>query len=204
MFTGIVEGLAPLLEATPARGGLRLVLDLGALADGVRDGDSVCTAGCCLTVVELAGTRAAFELSQETLARTRFGALRPGEKLNVERSLRLGDRLGGHFLTGHVDALGTVARIERQGDFALHAYHAPAALLPLLIPKGSVGVDGVSLTVAELLPEGGFRVALIPETLRRTTLGALRPGDRVHLEGDLLGKYVQRQLQLGLAPPGRG
>ena len=194
MFTGLVEGKARVLAAAAARGGLRLELDLGPVAEGVRPGDSICVAGCCLTVMALEGARAAFELSPETLAKTHLGAALAGARLNVERSLRLGDRLGGHFLTGHVDALGRVLRIEAEGDFARHTYHAPPALEPLLVPKGSVGVEGVSLTVAELHRDGQFAVALIPETLQRTTLGELRVGDALHLEGDLLGKYVLRQL----------
>ncbi|TAH34887.1 MAG: riboflavin synthase [Planctomycetota bacterium] len=200
MFTGLVDGIARVLGTEAARGGLRLDLELGPAGVGARLGESICVAGCCLTVAGLDGSRMRFELSPESLRRTRFGALRMGDPVNVERSLRVGDRLGGHFLTGHVDGIGTVERVETQGDFALHAYRPPGVLVPLLIPKGSVGVEGVSLTVAGLEDGGVFTVALIPETLRRTTLGGLRPGDRLHMEGDLLGKFVLRQLELrGLA-----
>lgn len=202
MFTGIVEGTATVTRAEERPPGLFLELALGPLAEGVGRGDSVCVAGTCLTVVGREADRLGFDLSRETLERTRLGRVRPGEPLNVERSLRVGDRLGGHFVTGHVDALGEVVRVERQGDFAVHAYRAPETLEPLLVPKGSVAVEGVSLTVAALHPGGVFEVALIPETLERTTLGGLRPGDPVHLEGDLLGKFVLRYLALAAERPG--
>ncbi len=215
MFTGIVEGMARVSRAENARGGLRLVLDLGPLARGTGPGDSISVAGCCLTVVAHGPEGTVFELSPETLARTRFGRLEPGQRVNIERSLRVGDRLGGHFVSGHVDGLGRVERCEEQGDFSLMTLWAPSDLGPYLIPKGSVAVDGVSLTVAEMESlesgesgESGvrFTVALIPETLERTTLGQGVPGGPVHLEGDLLGKFVLRQLELrGVASaPGAG
>lgn len=194
MFTGIVERAARVTAVAQIPGGCRLSLDLGPSAEGVRRGDSICVAGACLTVVGLDGATATFDLSLETLDKTRFKDLRPGAGLNIERSLRLGDRLGGHFVTGHVDGLGEVLAIEDQADFSVHTYRAPAALHPYLVPKGSVAVEGVSLTIAELRDGGVFTVALIPETLERTTLAELQPGGRVHLEGDLLGKYVQRCL----------
>ncbi len=202
MFTGIVEGTATVTRAESRPEGLYLELDPGPLAEGVGHGDSVCVAGVCLTVISREGSRLGFDLSQETLDRTRLGRIGPGERLNVERSLRVGDRLGGHFVTGHVDGLGEVVQVEPQGDFAVHAYRAPEALEPLLVPKGSVAVEGVSLTVAALRPGGVFEVALIPETLERTTLGTLRPGDPLHLEGDLLGKFVLRYLALAAERPG--
>jgi len=206
MFTGIVEGMARVSRAETARGGLRLVLDLGNLAQGTGPGDSIAVAGCCLTVVAHGAQGTVFELSPETLERTRFGRLGPGQRVNIERSLRVGDRLGGHFVSGHVDGLGRVAGAEEQGDFTLMTLWAPPELEPYLIPKGSVAVDGVSLTVADMTSLAAgvrFTVALIPETLERTTLGEAAPGDPVHLEGDLLGKFVLRQLELrGAALPG--
>ena len=131
---------------------------------------------------------------------TTLGALAVGDRVNLERSLRVGDRLGGHFLTGHVDGLGELLAVEQQGEFAEYTFAAPPALRPLLVEKGSVGVDGVSLTVARL-GEADFTVALIPETLERTTLGGLAPGAPVHLEGDLLGKYVLRAFELAERDP---
>ena len=194
MFTGIVEGMGRVTAAESAPGGLRLEIDLGPLAEGVGPGDSVAVAGACLTVARIADTRSLFDLSTETLHKTRFGEVRVGDELNLERSLRLGDRLGGHFVTGHVDGLGEVVSVEAQGEFAVHVYSAPAAVRPYLVPKGSVVVEGVSLTVATQPAADRFEVALIPETLERTTLSRLAPGDPVHLEGDLLGKYVHQYL----------
>lgn len=201
--------MARVSRAETARGGLRLVLDLGRLAQGTGPGDSISVAGCCLTVVAHGGEGTLFELSPETLQRTRFGRIRPGQRVNIERSLRVGDRPGGHFVSGHVDGLGRVEGAEEQGDFTLLTLWAPPGLEPYLIPKGSVAVDGVSLTVADLGSPGEgvpFTAALIPETLERTTLGEAAPGDPVHLEGDLLGKFVLRQLELrgAASSPGSG
>ena len=147
-----------------------------------------------MTVEALDGTTARFGVSPESLDRTTLGRLGPQGRVNLERSLRVGDRLGGHFLTGHVDALGELLAIERQQDYAEYRFRAPLDFAPLLVPKGSVGIDGVSLTVAAL-DGADFTVALIPETLQRTTLGGMEPGHAVNLEGDLLGKYVLRILE---------
>jgi riboflavin synthase len=199
VFTGLVEGMGELRANRPAPGGRRLEVDMGPLAQGVRTGDSVCVHGVCLTVAGLAGPVAAFDLSGETLDRSCFAGMEVGRKVNLERSLRLGDRLGGHFLTGHVDGTGRLREASPAGGFAEHRFAAPAGLLPLLVEKGSVGVDGVSLTVS-CLHDDGFSVALIPETLARTTLGALRPGEPVHLEADLLAKHVARLLAARAEP----
>ncbi|HEX9794715.1 MAG TPA: riboflavin synthase [Planctomycetota bacterium] len=196
MFTGLIEHAGKILAREAVGGGLRLVVDLGPLAAGSGLGDSICVAGCCLTVAALEAGRATFELSPETLSLTRFGTLRPGDQLNLERSLKLGDRMGGHLVTGHVDGLGTLVGARRDGDYMVQEFAAPSGFAAYLVTKGSVAVDGVSLTVATLTADERFSVALIPETLARTTLAVLEPGDRVHLEGDLLGKYVARQLEL--------
>jgi len=168
-----------------------LEVDLRELADGVELGESICVSGACLTVAERDGTVASFALSPETLARTGLGLLGPGSRVNLERSLRVGDRLGGHFLTGHVDGMGRLIEIRSQEAFAEFRFEAPPGLLALMVEKGSVGVDGVSLTVSRV-HDDGFEVALIPETLRRTTLGDMRTGNPVHLETDLLAKHVAR------------
>lgn len=191
VFTGLVEGTGIVRANRAETGGRVLEVDLGPLADGTALGDSICVSGACLTVAGLEGEVARFALSPETLERTGLGLLGPGSRVNLERSLRVGDRLGGHFLTGHVDGMGSLAERRPQGGFATFRFTAPAALLPLLVEKGSVGVDGVSLTVARLLPDG-FEVALIPETLARTTLGDAREGHPVHLEADLLAKHLAR------------
>lgn len=194
MFTGLVEGMGILRENRAISGGRGLCIDLAACAEGVRTGDSICVSGVCLTVAALSGQLATFELSPETLARSGLGDFEIGHKVNLERSLRLGDRLGGHFLTGHVDGLGSLRSIQPEGGFSTFHIQVPAALRPLLVDKGSIGVDGVSLTVASLEPEG-CSLALIPETLRRTTLGAARPGSALRIEADLLAKHVARLLQ---------
>ena len=178
-----------------------MAVDLGPCAEGLALGDSVCIAGVCLSVASLEDTVASYEVSPETLAKSTLGGLVVGSKVNIERSLRMGDRLGGHFLSGHVDGLGTFLGFETQGDFALARFATEADFWPFLVSKGSVGIDGVSLTVAELLEDHRFSVALIPETLTRTTLGSLQPGNKVNLEGDLLGKYVLRFLELRLQEP---
>lgn len=191
VFTGLVEGIGAVRANRPEAGGRILEVDLGDLAAEVAPGDSICVSGACLTAAGRAGSVIAFALSQETLSRTALGQLGPGALVNLERSLRVGDRLGGHFLTGHVDALGRLIAIQRQEGFAEYRFEAPPGLLALMVEKGAVGVDGVSLTIARM-HEDGFTVALIPETLRRTTLGAMRAGHPVQLEADLLAKHVAR------------
>lgn len=204
MFTGLVEGRVPVVARREERGGLWLELDLGTLAEGVQLGDSIAVAGVCLTVVHLKGSCAAFELSPETLSLTKFREIELGQECNIERSLRAGDRLGGHFVSGHVDACGEFLSATADGAYQNQEFRAPATLAPLLIHKGSVCVDGVSLTIASRPAADRFTVALIPETLERTTLGHLHPGDRVHLEGDLLGKFVlahlERMTEAGVLP----
>lgn len=194
MFTGLVEGMGTVHARHPIEEGEQLWVDLGNLAEGLALGDSVCTSGACLSVASQEGSRVRYDVSPESLQKTTLGSLEKGSKVNVERSLRVGDRLGGHFLSGHVDGLGTFLKREEQGDFALFTFQTPASFWPFLVSKGSVGIEGVSLTVAALLEDRCFTVALIPETLQKTTLGSLQAGDPVNLEGDLLGKYVLRFL----------
>ncbi len=191
MFTGIVEGRRPIFRADRRAGSLALEIDLGDLALGVKIGDSIAVGGCCLTVTALDAGRAAFHLMGETLGLTTFADLRPGAFVNVERSLRLGDRLGGHLVSGHVDGVGRVAAlVPREGQTDL-TIEVPERLVPLVIPKGSIAIDGVSLTLAAI--DGRLvTVALIPHTLEVTTLGLLRAGDPVHLEMDMIGKWVRR------------
>ena len=190
VFTGLVEVIGEVVSARKIRGGVRLALDLGHIANDFKGGESVAVAGACLTVASVEGHIIGFDLSQETIQKTRLGSVQPSEKLNVELSLRAGSPLGGHFVSGHVDGLGKFLRRETQGDYEVQVFQAPNNVAPLLIPKGSVSIEGVSLTVAEIFSSEEFSVALIPETLERTTLSALKNGDSVHMEGDLLGKFV--------------
>jgi riboflavin synthase len=193
MFTGLIEEVGAVVQ----RDGPRLVVRAGVVLDGTTLGASIAVNGACLTVVERGADRLAFDLGPETLARTALGELAPGDGVNLERPLRLGGLVGGHLVLGHVDGVGVVSRLAREGDTArLRVEWRDRALDPLLIPQGSVAVDGVSLTVASLDP-GAFEIMLIPHTLAQTTLGGFDAGRRVNLEMDMIGKYVQRFFSLG-------
>jgi riboflavin synthase len=187
MFTGIVLEVG----AVASFDGGRLVLAAPETAASAAIGDSVSVAGVCLTVVEAEEGRLSFDVVPETLSRTALGRLAPGDVLNVEPSLRVGDRLGGHVVQGHVDGVGRVRSITPDGDSRRMWVDAPPAVLSYCIEKGSIAVDGVSLTVAAF-DEEGFEVALIPHTLAVTTLGRLEQGDEINLEADVLGKVVER------------
>jgi riboflavin synthase len=193
MFTGLVQGLATVIEMRRQPPGVRLVVAAAPLATAAI-GDSIALNGCCLTVVERSGDRVAFEAGPETLARTNLGRLSPGRQVNFESSLRLGDPLGGHFVTGHVDGIGTLAARHDDRDWSTCWFACEPALTRLMASKGSVAVDGVSLTLVDVERER-FSVALIPHTLGMTTLGQLAVGDPVNLETDLLAKYVDRCVQ---------
>ncbi len=201
MFTGLVEEVGRVLERAESR--LVLAADRVLQDSGV--GASVAVNGVCLTVVEVEAGRLRFDVGPETLARTALGDLAAGDPVNLERPMRLGGMVGGHLVQGHVDGVGTVAALTRQAETARLTIEWPGeALAPLLIPQGSVAVDGVSLTVARL-NERDFEIMVIPHTLAATTLGSLTPGKRVNLEMDMIGKYVQRILQLRQPPaPARG
>jgi riboflavin synthase len=189
MFTGIDRELG----RVEAFDGSRLRVAAPATAPGVAIGDSVAIAGVCLTVVENGGAALSFDAVPETISRTSLGRLRPGDGVNVEPALRAGDPMGGHVMQGHVDGVGTVRSIEAEGDGRRIWLDTPPDVLRYCVEKGSVAVDGASLTIAAL-DDAGFAVALIPHTLAATTLGALQPGDSVNLEADVLAKYVERLL----------
>lgn len=207
MFTGLVEASCPIRAVNPGAGRVRLELDLGPLpgeAPKAGLGDSLALNGVCLTVAELLPQGfAAFDVIPETLERTSLGALQPGDRVHVERALRLGDRLDGHMVQGHVEGTGRLAaRREDVGQLWLEI-EAPAAFLARCLPKGSVTLDGVSLTIAELRDDR-FAVALVPHTLEVTTLGERAVGDRLNLEPDLVGQWVLRLLETGaVVPPSR-
>lgn len=194
MFTGIVEELGTVRSVAPRAGGARLELTCTAVLADATIGDSIAVNGCCLTVVEIGDGWWAADAQVETLERTTLGSLTPGDPVNLERPLRLGDRLGGHLVLGHIDGVGEVTSVERLSDGSARVVvRAPAEVAPYLVEKGSVTVDGTSLTVTTV--EGvEFGVALIPHTLAVTTLGARSPGDRVNLEADMIAKHVARLL----------
>ena len=192
MFTGIVEETGRVLGRT----GSRLVVGAGAALDGMQVGSSLAVNGVCLTAVELGGDRVGFDVGPETLARSALGDLSTGDEVNLERPMRLDGFVGGHLVLGHVDGVGLVSAVDRDGETArLRIEWQDPGLGPLLIPKGSVAVDGVSLTVAAL-GATAFEIMVIPHTLERTSLGGLRAGRRVNLEMDVIGKYVLRALSL--------
>ena len=194
MFTGIVRELG----TVEAFDGSRLVVAAPETAAATAVGDSVAVAGVCLTVVANEDSRLAFDAVPETLSRTALGTLERGDEVNVEPSLRVGDPLGGHVVQGHVDAVGRVRSVTPEGDSRRVWVDAPEAVVRYCIEKGSIAVDGVSLTVAAFDDEG-FEVALIPHTLAVTTLGRLEPGHEVNLEADVLGKVVERLLAARLS-----
>lgn len=194
MFTGLVETLGHVDSLIPQPPGVRLIVRAGPVTEGAEVGDSIAINGCCLTVVEVAGELLSFEAGEETLSRTNLGKLIAGSGVNLERSLQVGDRLGGHFVTGHIDAVGTLAERKDDADWSTFWFQMPERLSRQMASKGSIAVDGVSLTLVEVTADR-FSVALIPHTLRVTTLGQLKPGDQVNLETDLLAKYVERQLE---------
>jgi riboflavin synthase len=194
MFTGLIEALATVVELQPEPPGMRLTIEVPPSIDDAKIGDSITLNGCCLTVVAASANRRSFQAGEETLRRTNLGRLRLGSRLNIERSLRAGDRLGGHFVTGHIDGLGTLDTRTDEGDWSAFWFRAPKELTRQMASKGSIAVDGVSLTLVDVDPDR-FSVALIPHTLSATTLGSLKPGDTVNLETDVLAKYVERQLE---------
>ena len=193
MFTGIVKELGVVVSVAEAAGGRDLVVLAPDTAAQAAVGDSVSIDGCCLTAAALDGDAISFQAVPETIARSTLGALEPGAAVNVEPAVRAGEPLGGHYVQGHVDAVGRVRSVEAEGDGTRVVVEAPADVLRYCVEKGSVTVDGVSLTVAEVA-DGAFAVALVPHTLRATTLSGLAPGRPVNLEADVMAKYVERLL----------
>jgi riboflavin synthase len=191
LFTGIVKERGRIAAVEGADGGVRLTVDAPATATGLDVGDSVSVNGVCLTITSLDGSRLQFDAVPETLARSSLGRLEAGATVNLEPALRAGEPLGGHIVQGHVDGVARIRGVQPEGEGRRLWLDAPADLLRYLVEKGSVALDGVSLTVAEV-DEDGFAVALIPHTLAETTLGDLERDDEVNLETDVLAKYVER------------
>jgi riboflavin synthase len=199
MFTGLIEATGTVRALTAVAGGQRLTIDT-ALGAELGLGDSVATNGVCLTVVAQDATSWSADVSPETLRVTALGALAPGSRVNLERPLAVGSRLGGHFVQGHVDGTGRIEAVTPEGEFYRVRISFPPALAPYFIEKGSVAVDGISLTVASL-GDTTFDVQIIPHTWTATTLRAVQPGALVNLECDMVGKYVLRGLSLGTVRP---
>jgi riboflavin synthase len=193
MFTGLVEKLVSVAAVEHAPPGKRIELSLGEICGEIALGESIAMNGCCLTVVRVDTVRgtAAFEAGPETLARTNLGRLQAGSVVNIERSLRVGDRMGGHFVTGHVDGVGHLRQRHDDNDWSTFWFAVPPELARQMASKGSVTVDGVSLTLVDVADDQ-FSVALIPHTLSVTTLGKIDVGDPVNIETDVLAKYVQK------------
>ncbi|MFO0880191.1 MAG: riboflavin synthase [Gemmataceae bacterium] len=195
MFTGLVEALGTVRELVRLGEGCRLVVEAPSIAEGLSLGESVAVNGTCLSVVEYTASTFAFDVGPETLLRTNLGSLVAQDRVNLERSLRFSDRLGGHLVQGHVDGVGTIDDRIEQGEWVTVWFRCSRELAGQMVSKGSVAVDGISLTLVDVEPER-FSVALIPHTLQVTTLGFKGVGAAVNLETDLLAKYVWKYLQL--------
>lgn len=196
MFTGLVEALGRIEHVEEQVAGRDLTITWPALDEPLSVGESVAVNGCCLTLVGIDGPRFTVQAGPETLARTNLGEQSAGDLVNLERALRATDRLGGHFVQGHIDTTAVLQARRDEGDWAFLAFGIDPAWTSLMVPKGSVAVDGVSLTLVEV-SDNRFAVMLIPHTLAVTTLGLKQPGDRVNIETDLLAKHVQRLLAGG-------
>ncbi len=190
MFTGLVEEVGAIVR----KGGFELVIVARKIMEGMALGDSVAVDGACLTVAALGDGQFTVQVSPETFARTTLGTLRPGHAVNLERAMRADGRFGGHFVQGHVDGVGRVAEVKDQGEFSVWRFRAPEEVARYLVPKGSITIDGISLTVVE--PENDtFSVAVIPATLTHTKLPSKRAGDAVNMEADLLGKHIYHYMR---------
>ena len=195
MFTGLVEEKGSVVSIDPINNGnaIKVTIAANVVHTDAAIGDSIAINGCCLTVVEIDGNQLSFEAGTETLSRTNLGDLQPSSPVNLERALAVGQRMGGHYVSGHIDTLATVDERNEDGDWAEFWFRLPAEWTRQMANKGSVAIDGISLTLVEVQTER-FSVALIPHTLAATTLGDRNVGDSVNIETDLLAKYVQQQL----------
>jgi riboflavin synthase len=193
MFTGLIEAVSTVKSARRSEDSMLLTVDLGELAGDSGIGDSIAVNGACLTVSSLEGSLASFELSTETLEKTTLNKLTPSSQVNVERSLKATDRFGGHIVLGHIDGKATIKAVEKHGRFADIKFAAGPDLLDGMVVKGSVAVDGISLTIADM-DQNSFSVAIIPETLKRTTLSRAKIGEEVNIETDIIVKAVKKQI----------
>ncbi len=194
MFTGIIEYLATVRKLSLRAGGAELFLDFSDFYNDLVLGESIAINGVCLTVKEISAKVVSFDVSSETLGKTTLGKLRNTESVNIERALKVGDRLGGHFVTGHVDGIGTIKEKKQFADQCTISFSAESKFTDMMIEKGSVAIDGISLTLVDIA-QGVFSVALIPFTLTSTTLGFRKAGDRVNIEIDMMGKWIKKLLE---------
>lgn len=195
MFTGLIEKICSVKAIRKNGGGCLLTIDLGELANDSKIGDSIAVNGVCLTIVKFSGNLADFDVSGETLTKSNFGKLSPAAKVNIESAVRLGGRLGGHIVQGHIDGTTKIKKIEKQNQFANINFSADKNLLDQLVIKGSVAIDGVSLTIANI-DKDSFSIAVIPETLKSTTLGEMKIGDCVNIEIDIVAKTIKKQIEI--------
>jgi riboflavin synthase len=193
LFTGLVEEKGRVISLVASGAACDLMVRCAAVVSDATIGDSIAVNGCCLTVTSIDGSNLTFQAGAETLSRTNLGLLKVGDSVNLERSLKVGARMGGHYVTGHVDAVGVVESREDDGQWSTIWFRVPQHLTRQMASKGSITVDGISLTLVEVKPDR-FSVALIPHTLDVTTLGQRKVGDQVNIETDLLAKYVEQQL----------
>jgi riboflavin synthase len=193
MFTGIIQDLGRIAAIETLEEGQRLTLASPLAADDLEMGESISVSGACMTVVAWTDDTFSVDVSAESLRRTTLGGLEVGSPVNLERSMKLSDRIGGHLVSGHVDGTGTVAAIRPEGESSVYTFEMAPELLARTIEKGSIAIDGISLTCFNC-SDAGLDVALIPHTMKITTLGSKKPGDPVNIESDLLGKYVERLL----------
>jgi riboflavin synthase len=203
MFTGIIEGTGRLLAKRNVGGGLAFDIEAGFDIAEPSEGESIACCGVCLTAYHIHGRRFSADVSPETLSRTKLGKMAVGEVLNLERALRLSDRLGGHLVSGHVDCLATVKSREPLGTYTVFTFALPEMFCRYIVEKGSITIDGISLTVNSCGP-GFFSVSIIPHTLKATTLGGLVSGHSVNIEVDVIGKYIEKLLLGGMQPPRSG
>ena len=194
MFTGLIEAVCTIKLARRTGRAMILTIDLGKLADDCKIGDSIAINGVCLTITKLNGSIADFDVSPETMAKSTLDKLAPSSLVNVERALKATDRFGGHFVQGHIDGTAIVKAVEKQDNFAEIKFAPEPELLDSIVPKGSIAVDGISLTIAEV-DKDNFKVAIIPETLNKTNLAKVKIGDKVNIETDIIVKTIKKQLE---------